>query len=76
MGEFADMEIDRAIFEWHDALERGRQPVANTGVCQRCGAQVDFVHTGQRWRLYDIDKPRLHNCATAADPSEFDILDD
>lgn len=46
------------------------------GNCRRCGAPIEFVHTGVRWRLYERGAARLHTCATAADPSEFEVLDD
>lgn len=45
------------------------------GTCQRCGARIEFIHSGVRWRLYEPGARRLHACSNPASPDEFPDLD-
>lgn len=38
-----------------------------------CGStDVDWVHTGVRWRIYDKDMKNPHRCARVADNNDFE----
>lgn len=41
--------------------------------CKHCGStDVDWVHTGVRWRIYDKDMQNPHRCARVADNNDFE----
>ena len=44
----------------------------NMANCQRCGARVEFIHSGVRWRMYEAGAVTLHACAKVASVDDFD----
>jgi len=74
MGEFADMDLDRMLDEggWFKAT---RMAKPNLPRCNRCGKRnLDWHHTGVRWRLMEQDG-KLHDCLSKpASPDEFEVL--
>lgn len=39
--------------------------------CRRCGAPIEFVHTGVRWRLYERGANKLHVCQHDVSADDF-----
>lgn len=55
----------------HDAEDEER-PVAR---CKYCGStEVEWIHTGVRWRLFDNEARRPHQCEKVASPDDFEVL--
>ncbi|CAB4124647.1 hypothetical protein UFOVP61_25 [uncultured Caudovirales phage] len=67
MGELADYYMDRDLDRFNDEAAE----FENTGTCQRCGARIDFIHSGVRWRLFEVGSVKLHVCANQASADEF-----
>lgn len=59
---------------WDDYEPEPNDEFENTGTCRRCGARVDFIHSGVRWRLYEVGALKLHSCANPASPDEFEDI--
>lgn len=60
-----------AYWERDDAPEDDpRTPV----VCRYCGsADVEWIHTGVRWRLFDNEARKPH-CCDRRDDNDFEVL--
>lgn len=75
MGDIADYMIDRMIDEGATFFSRPRS-WNKPPVCQRCGSKdIEFVHTGVRWRVMEKGANKPHVCVNAASPDEFPDLD-
>lgn len=65
MSYFDDHEEDYG----YDYTPRG--PV----VCKYCDASdVEWLHTGVRWRLIDSSTGRPHNCPRIASVDDFEVI--
>ena len=77
MGEYADEEIDRAIFGVHD-FGAYRRPSRNnwSATCSRCGMTgLKWRAEAEGWRLFEderIEHNRLkpHVCSEQGDPAD------
>ena len=76
MGDIADEHVDRMVGGglWVSGWGfGGGGPRSKTARCMHCGStDVDWVHTGARWRLYDKDMKNPHRCARVADNNDFE----
>lgn len=65
MSQFED-DID-----YYERFSGEAEEFENTGTCKRCGARIDFIHSGVRWRLYEVGSVKLHVCINRASTDEF-----
>lgn len=76
MGDIADEHADRRVDDgrWVQGWGFcGGEPRSKPARCMHCGStDVDWAHTGVRWRLYDKDMKNPHRCARVADNNDFE----
>lgn len=64
----AEDYFDVYSYEEEEEEPEGRQP--NDVTCNRCGEEhLDWVHTGERWRLLNSNGT-FHTCQASADDFE------
>lgn len=45
-------------------------------ICKYCNTPIEWIHSGVRWRPYEIGAKKLHACNRPVDPSEFQPIKD
>lgn len=75
MSDTFDHEADA----WEDRIgreEHGDDPDPRDPVtCKFCGADdVEWIHTGVRWRLFDSEAMRPHVCRNDCTADDFGVV--
>lgn len=70
--------MDMARFDDSYAYDNGADddgsPRSFRPYCKYCRSEeVEWVHSGVRWRLYDADAMTLHSCGRTASVDDFDV---
>jgi hypothetical protein len=72
MSDTFDHEGD-ALESFNDDRYYGGGPRSSTPRCKYCGREVEWLHSGVRWRMYEPGEAvKLHVCQRVASPDEFE----